>query len=466
MINSLETLLQHHRKKQHEQQAANNAGSARVFPPPHPLHDGFEEEPDLDQILVTSRPHRRPPPPPTPTRKRHAVAEPYSNFDDPWARGGNHGGRRRHDDRRRPPPPTDFEDFDDEVGGGMPDHFPPLDPLDDDMQDFDGVGDDIDMSRMSLAPRAPPAPPAPPATATETQAPTPQILPLNNIKGRGLVFGLNYTTTSMALNGCVNDAHGMGDLIRNRLGFPCDVYTDDNEAGAANTTALGFTGRMHELAIKTFTENLDVAYIHYSGHGDSVPENATYGRRRPPQIRLPPDTAGGQGVEEEEDEDEEDGKDEALIPSDFGVSGQAITDDIIFEIIRQMNPKTQVVIVFDCCHSGTMADLPYTWTSDGMMRADRYSKPTNAKVLTISACTDAQVALDVYNLRNDYQYRGALTTSLIDVITRDPKLCDDVFALLRAIEATLRQHRFPQTTTLSSSYDLSKDRAFLNCKMV
>jgi hypothetical protein len=365
----------------------------------------------------------------------------------------------------------------------MPDHFPPLDPLDDDIEDFDG-DDDIDMSRMSLEPRAPP-PAAPsrhsrlnlptrptspiPTPATPTPTPTPQTPPfnVNNIKGRGLVFGLNYRGTAVALNGCINDAHSMGDFIRNRLGFPCDVYTDDNEVGAANTTALGFTGRMHELAIKTFTEDLDVAYIHYSGHGDSVPESATYVRRRPPQARLSPDTAGGQEIEEYEEEgDEEDGKDEALIPSDFGAGGQAITDDIIFEIIRQMNPKTQVVIVFDCCHSGTMADLPYTWTSDGMMRGDRYGKPTNAKVLTISACTDAQVALDVYNLRNDYQHRGALTTCLIDVITRDPKLCDDVFALLRAVEAALRQHGFPQTTTLSSSYDLSKDRAFLSCRVV
>jgi hypothetical protein len=284
-----------------------------------------------------------------------------------------------------------------------------------------------------------------------------------------VVFGLNYGGTSVALNGCINDAHNMGEFIRNHLQFPCDVYTDDNEQGALNTTAQGFTCRLHELAIKTFTENLDVAYIHYSGHGDNVADE-------PPDVRRSPvidDEVAGRGVDGKVEDDgfdngfigeEEDGKDEALIPSDFDAHGRAITDDIIFEIIQQMNPKTQVVFVFDCCHSGTMADLEYTWTSDGRAQASGYGKPTGAKVLTLSACTDAQVALDVFNVGNDNVYRGALTTCLTDVITTNPELCDDVFAMLRAVEAALRKHGFPQTTTLSSSYDLSLDRAFLRVR--
>ena len=81
----------------------------------------------------------------------------------------------------------------------------------------------------------------------------------------------------------------------------------------------------------------DTAFCHYSGHGGSVK-----------------DYSG----------DEEDGFDETLIPVDFQRSGQIIDDDLFKELVRPMSTGVLMTCLMDCCHSGTVLDLPYRFTAD------------------------------------------------------------------------------------------------------
>ena len=59
--------------------------------------------------------------------------------------------------------------------------------------------------------------------------------------------------------------------------------------------------------------------------------------------------------------------DEALVPVDYSTAG-VILDDTLLEILVCPLPKGAVMTCFiDCCHSGTMLDLPYGFLADGNM---------------------------------------------------------------------------------------------------
>ena len=82
----------------------------------------------------------------------------------------------------------------------------------------------------------------------------------------------------------------------------------------------------------------DSVFFHYSGHGGRV---------------------------RDEDGDEDDGYDETLIPVDYQSSGQ-ITDDIVYsELVGRMPAGSTLTCLMDCCHSGSILDLPYGFLADG-----------------------------------------------------------------------------------------------------
>eukprot|EP00549_Striatella_unipunctata_P020394 CAMPEP_0118687356 /NCGR_PEP_ID=MMETSP0800-20121206/8336_1 /TAXON_ID=210618 ORGANISM="Striatella unipunctata, Strain CCMP2910" /NCGR_SAMPLE_ID=MMETSP0800 /ASSEMBLY_ACC=CAM_ASM_000638 /LENGTH=173 /DNA_ID=CAMNT_0006584529 /DNA_START=81 /DNA_END=602 /DNA_ORIENTATION=+ len=82
----------------------------------------------------------------------------------------------------------------------------------------------------------------------------------------------------------------------------------------------------------------DVLFLHYSGHGG----------------RLPDDNG-----------DEDDGYDETLIPVDFERAGQIRDDDLYRLFVVPMREGVHVTCLMDCCHSGTVMDLPYRFVADG-----------------------------------------------------------------------------------------------------
>ena len=65
--------------------------------------------------------------------------------------------------------------------------------------------------------------------------------------------------------------------------------------------------------------------------------------------------------------DEKDGRDETLIPVDFqkwGV-GEILDDDIYQKLVLKLKKGVFVTSLMDCCHSGTVLDLPYKFVGDG-----------------------------------------------------------------------------------------------------
>ena len=104
----------------------------------------------------------------------------------------------------------------------------------------------------------------------------------------------------------------------------------------------------------------DNFFLHYSGHGSQT---------------------------EDLDGDEEDGLDETILPVDFKTAGQ-IVDDVCFPItmvsdsqkmhdilVKPLPKGARLTAIFDCCHSGSVLDLPYEYVSPHL-----FTKPNNQSV--------------------------------------------------------------------------------------
>ncbi len=103
-------------------------------------------------------------------------------------------------------------------------------------------------------------------------------------------------------------------------------------------------------------------------------------------------------------------------------------------------------LIFDCCHSGTICDLPYIATNTGGFKTEKVMKPVKAKVICISGCMDSQTSADVTNFGMSY---GALSHTLYTVMRKNKgkkitwrKLYDET----RIEMAKKRYSQIPQLT--------------------
>jgi metacaspase-1 len=81
----------------------------------------------------------------------------------------------------------------------------------------------------------------------------------------------------------------------------------------------------------------DNLFMHYSGHGGSM---------------------------RDQDKDEADGMDETLIPVDYDKKGQIRDDDVYDMLVTKIPAGCHLTVIMDCCHSGTILDLPYLVKGD------------------------------------------------------------------------------------------------------
>lgn len=92
------------------------------------------------------------------------------------------------------------------------------------------------------------------------------------------------------------------------------------------------------------SEEGDVCFVHYSGHGGSVKDI---------------------------NNDDSDGWDETLCPVDIRSSGHIFDDEVFSTLIINMPKAVNLTCVIDACHSGTALDLPYIFKATSR-RSDAY----------------------------------------------------------------------------------------------
>jgi hypothetical protein len=163
--------------------------------------------------------------------------------------------------------------------------------------------------------------------------------PRSSGRTKALLIGINYFGQKGELSGCVNDVRMMRQYLLD-AGFQGDaahmrVMTDDPSVADAPPTCRNVIAGMQWLL--EGAQPGDSLFFHYSGHGGQMPDD---------------------------NGDEDDGMDETLIPVDYQTQGQ-IRDDTIFKLLVAPLPRgVTLVSVFDCCHSGTILDLPYMFSAN------------------------------------------------------------------------------------------------------
>jgi len=74
---------------------------------------------------------------------------------------------------------------------------------------------------------------------------------------------------------------------------------------------------------------------------------------------------GHGGKLRDDDGDEKDGYDETLVPLDYETAGQIRDDDLYKMLIGSLKEGVFATFIMDCCHSGSVLDLPFTFVADG-----------------------------------------------------------------------------------------------------
>jgi hypothetical protein len=156
---------------------------------------------------------------------------------------------------------------------------------------------------------------------------------------RALMIGINYVGhASGELSGCHNDVGNMKNYIKKVHGFEeqnITILMDDgkHESPTKKNMIAGYKKIVSECKAG------DALFLHYSGHGAKI-------------------------LDDDVDE-EEDGYDEVLVPLDYQKKGMIRDDDLYEIIVKGMPAGVHVVCLMDCCHSGTVLDLPYKFLPNG-----------------------------------------------------------------------------------------------------
>ena len=219
------------------------------------------------------------------------------------------------------------------------------------------------------------------------------------MRGQALLFGLNYRHCSSGhLSGCINDVENIGGYLKSTFGIPIRILTDrDNRR---QTSKRGILRSLSRLARESHRKRLSFVWIHYSGHGTNIRDR---------------------------NKDERDGQDECMVPSDCE-RGKLISDDEINKVLKRFWQGTKVICFFDCCHSGTLADLRFTWSSEASFLRTKQTR-TKKKIIAFSGCLDSQTSADAFAVSNINQYSGAMSSCLLLVLQEEDT--SDVFHYLK-----------------------------------
>ncbi|KAI1180980.1 caspase domain-containing protein [Nemania sp. FL0916] len=205
------------------------------------------------------------------------------------------------------------------------------------------------------------APPPPPSGPQHFGSGAPQnyAFRYSNCSGRrkALLVGINYFSQRGQLRGCINDVRNMSSYLTEHFGYKREdmvILTDDQQNPMSQPTKQNLLRAMHWL-VKDARPN-DSLFFHYSGHG---------------------------GQTKDLDGDEDDGYDEVIYPVDFRQVGH-ITDDEMHRImVRPLQAGVRLTAIFDSCHSGTALDLPYIYSTQGILKEPNLAKEAGQGLLGV-----------------------------------------------------------------------------------
>lgn len=299
---------------------------------------------------------------------------------------------------------------------------------------------------------------------------------------KALLVGINYFGTKAELRGPINDVNNVERYLLNN-GFSSDnivKLTDDQRVQRAIPTRQNILDAIKWL-VKDAKPN-DSLFFHYSGHGgqteDQPDENGQY--------------------------DEDDGYDEVIYPLDFETNGFIVDDLLHSMMVKPLPQGCRLTALFDSCHSGSVLDLPYMYSTKGVLKepnvmkecgqglldgaiayasgnksamfsglggavksfmnkgraekANEYTKQTKtspADVISMSGCKDDQTSADS---KEGGVATGAMSYAFLTVMGQNPN--QSYLTLLQNMRDIL-QSKYSQKPQLSASHPLDVNLQFI-----
>lgn len=255
-----------------------------------------------------------------------------------------------------------------------------------------------------------------------------------------LLMGLNYTGTNSELSGCINDMENLSNLLleNNYCEKSQIILMNDQQKELLYPNKANIWYQFKQLikytksVPKTETVHL---FIAYSGHGSYIKDQSN---------------------------DELDTKDEVWCPLDYSNSGFIKDEEIRSRFIDVLPHNVNLILLSDSCHSGTIADLRYSYQLDenNAITVQQKYVDTKCNILCISGCRDNQVSADTYLIdtqTNKYEYQGAMTASLIANYNNNIS-CGQ---LVKKMKSWLKEKGYQQIPELSSGKKINTNSKFL-----
>jgi len=115
----------------------------------------------------------------------------------------------------------------------------------------------------------------------------------------------------------------------------------------------------------------------------------------------------------------------------------------------------------DCCHSGSILDLPYLYTSDGTPNQIQSANESTShpNMISLSGCVDWDTSADAWDSVNR-QAGGALTMCLVKALT-DSNPDKTLFSIHNRILNYIKAGAYTQRPVLSSSTPITATTTLL-----
>ncbi len=91
--------------------------------------------------------------------------------------------------------------------------------------------------------------------------------------------------------------------------------------------------------------------------------------------------SGHGGTQKNLDGSEESGFDSTIVPVDFEAAGQIIDDQLHDLLVRPLPPGARLTAFFDSCHSGSALDLPFVYSTKGVIKEPNMLKAVGSSGL-------------------------------------------------------------------------------------
>ncbi|KAI9049759.1 hypothetical protein LZ554_005910 [Drepanopeziza brunnea f. sp. 'monogermtubi'] len=211
------------------------------------------------------------------------------------------------------------------------------------------------------------APPPPPQGMVSFGHGAPQeyAFQYSNCAGRrkALLIGINYFGQSGELRGCINDVRNVSSYLTQSFGYRREdmvILTDDSQEPMGQPTKENILRAMNWLV--QGSQPNDSLFFHYSGHG---------------------------GQTEDTNGDEEDGSDEVIYPVDYRRNGHIVDDEMHAIMVTPLQAGVRLTAIFDSCHSGSALDLPYLYSTQGVLKEPNLAKEAGMGLLGVVTAASA-----------------------------------------------------------------------------